>query len=1641
LDRNFAPFLAEGVEWGKYSRDAPLRGFTPDVDPVPEVMRRTAEQKVCMLELMLGQIANYCPIISRNNIVKKSTSVNCIWQVIRAHFGFQSTGGHFLDLADFQKEPDERPEDLFQRLTAFVEDNLLTRNGGITHNGDAVEADEEMTPTLENFIVVVWLKLIHKDLPRLVKQKYGTELRARTLASIKPEISQALNSLLDDIHIAGDARAMRSFAQSKSVVGPHSDRKYRSFHPRKSFKCCPLCKQSGRSNFNHFLSECEHLPESDKRYMSKTRLIANILDSDEGAQSDVFLDEGLDEGVDYAQCHHSQSAETSPVVRKVMVSQSPYLDVFYRHHTPRIIIDSGATANLIRKSTADALGVRITQSSQSAGQADGLSQLSVSGETRFIVSRNNTSLTFHGLVVENLDVPILAGIPFMEVNDIHTRPAKREVYIGESIILRYGSNSEESKSPAIRRACVLRGPAQASTVWPGEFLEVEVPSSVVESDATVAVEPRVLDSSCDGVKASHIWPPPAILSCLDGKVRIPNFTNMPKVLKRHEHFCQVRPVFCPLELSIDSSPPPIPVKTVDTSKFDGTYYSDSVTLDPENFLPLTVRESFVSALREFDDVFNPAIGCYNGAVGPFQAVVNMGPVQPPQRKGRIPQYSRDRLVELQQKLNDLESMGVIVKPEDAKVCVEYLNPSFLVKKPTGGSRLVTAFGEVGQYSKPQPSLMPDVDSTLYKIGQWKYLVASDLTSAFYQIPLSPDSMKYCGIVTPFQGIRVYARSAMGMPGSETALEELMCRVLGDLLEEGVVAKLADDLYCGGNTPQELLQNWRRVLHAISKCGLRLSAVKTIICPKSTSVLGWQWHLGTLQASPHRIATLSTCSPPTHVKSLRSFIGAYKFLTRVIPKSSLMLTQLESTVAGKQSQDEIVWSDSLYEAFHKAQKALLSHHTISIPRPNDQLWLVTDGAVRDPGIGATLYLSRHSKDGDKLLLGGFFSSKLRNRQVTWLPCEIEALAIASAVKHFSPYIIQSHKRTCILTDSKPCVQSYQRLCRGEFSASPRLSTFLATVSRYQVSVIHLAGRVNVPSDFASRNAPPCDAPQCQVCIFVNQSEDSVIFHVSIDDLLAGGAKLPFTTRSTWLSVQSECADLRRTHAHLKQGTRPSKKITNIRDIRRYLNVATLSRDGLVVVSRSEPLASPRECIVVPRQVLHGLLTALHVKLNHPSSFQMKSVVQRFFYALDLSQAVSQVTLGCHHCASLQSAPHFSTEQSTSDPPEAMGTLFAADVLKRESQLVLVLRECVSSYTVTCLIDNEQRDTLRSALIFMCLELRPLDGPPAVIRTDCASGFSSLADDDLLKYHNIAIELGRPKNINKNPIAERAVQEVEMELRRDSPRGGQVTTLSLAVATARLNSRIRASGFSARELWLQRDQFTNTQLPFSDQEVIRNQHERRCGNHTPSERSKAHGHSRAPSCELHVGDIVYLYSDLSKVQGRDRYLVTTVEGAWCCIRKFVGAQLRNTSYRVRRTDCYKVPAYNFNSLASSSDDLASDEELPCVPTPVTLPRPSLPDNSVVSNTTEPLIPSRPPDIPSLISMPEQQPAVIEPLETTLPTDVELSNTPSLGAAESEAVQVSSFDSHDNEPVSPVSPVPLRRPTRTRRPPSYLQDYIRD
>ncbi|VDH93647.1 Hypothetical predicted protein [Mytilus galloprovincialis] len=246
---------------------------------------------------------------------------------------------------------------------------------------------------------------------------------------------------------------------------------------------------------------------------------------------------------------------------------------------------------------------------------------------------------------------------------------------------------------------------------------------------------------------------------------------------------------------------------------------------------------------------------------------------------------------------------------------------------------------------------------------------------------------------------------------------------------------------------------------------------------------------------------------------------------------------------------------LREHFEFAQKSLSSRKAITLPKCSDQLWIVTDGSVTKRGIGATLYINR---DG-KVSLAGFFSAKLRKHQVLWLPCEIEALSIAASVKHFSPFIIQSKLQANVLTDSKPCVQGFEKLCRGEFSASPRVTSF---------------------------------------------------------------------------------------------------------------------------------------------------------------SFRCKPI-----------------------------------------PDEKLGSL---------------------------------RDWLIHLLIPL-KPLKPLNGPSVVVRVDLAPGFRPLCDDSYLKQLNISIEIGRVKNQNKNPVADKAIAELEDELLREERDHSPLSENTLVIATTRLNSRLRQRGF--------------------------------------------------------------------------------------------------------------------------------------------------------------------------------------------------------------------------------------------------------
>ena len=1111
--------------WGAYTEEH--RGFTDDENTVAADKRMTRHQKSLKLSVLLGSIANHAQVISHTFITRQALSVDDIFNRLCAYYGFRKTGSLIAGALDFKLEPMESKEALWERIYTFLEGNLLTKSSGIRHEGVKVVIDEQFSPTLLNLAVVIWLSAIHPNLPSIVVQKFATSLREDTLYSIRSEISDSMTALLQELE-ERDGTVSYSSMKKKKFGGQKYSQKSRR-------ECC-LCKAASRPGYEtHFLSGCPFLPVDDRKYMSKAKIREVELTSDEDCDDD-------DDAPSSNSCKVKLSRKKAAAIDRVDIIPSPVLKVNVHSETAEITLDSGAEATLVSEEECTRLGLKVLPTSQQASMADGESPLKTVGEVHFVATKyceetgRRHKLSVSGLVIKKLNCSILAGMPFLVQNDVYLRPKYKSINIGDCCIIKYSSSRFTKKGISTRAASILKV-TRRKCLLPGSSIELQLPPEY--HDEVVAVEPRNLkEDGTDWFKSKLAVPK-------DGSITIVNETDSPVLVNRHDQICQVRHT-TDMQPADEYAPKPVKVKSqVEVNP------ATLVSVDPHNLLSEESKAKFIETNNKHKEVFSSKLGEYNGEAGKFEHIINMGESLPPQRKGKVPMYNRSNLELLQNKFDELYKEGVFARPEDLNISLENVSPSFLLAKSSGGTRLVTSFVEIGQYAKPQPSMLPKVEDVLRHIGQWKWIIQADLKSAYYQIKLAKESMKYAGVCTPFRGVLVYTRAVMGLPGSESALEQLLCKILGDLMLQGSVAKLADDLYLGADTLEELNEVWDTALTLLEKCGMKLSPQKTVICPKSTVILGWTWEQGKLSATPHRLNTLAACTPPSTVKELRSFIGSFKYLSNVLPRHSDVLQPLDKLCAGNNSNDKIVWTTELEDAFENAKAHLKEAKTLTLPRREDKLQITTDAAASTSGLAAAMYVIR-----DKPYLAGVFNARKSGSQAGWLICELEALAIGASVNHFSPYIIQSNHTTEVLTDSRPCVQAYGKLTRGAFSASSRVTTFLSAIHKYHVKVAHIPGKDNVASDYLSRNPLPCDG-ECQICKFVAKLEHSVVQQISVQDVVSGRASVPYTTRSTWIKAQAECKDLKQVYKLLKDGRTPSKKKRGITDVRRYLQKVKIS----------------------------------------------------------------------------------------------------------------------------------------------------------------------------------------------------------------------------------------------------------------------------------------------------------------------------------------------------------------------------------------------------------------------------------------------------------------------------------------------------
>ena len=76
--------------------------------------------------------------------------------------------------------------------------------------------------------------------------------------------------------------------------------------------------------------------------------------------------------------------------------------------------------------------------------------------------------------------------------------------------------------------------------------------------------------------------------------------------------------------------------------------------------------------------------------------------------------------------------------------------------------------------------------------------------------MAREDMQWLGVQTPFGGLRVISRSGQGLAGMAEEFDELTSKILKNEIKDGIIAKIVDDCYVGGDTQEETAKNYMRV---------------------------------------------------------------------------------------------------------------------------------------------------------------------------------------------------------------------------------------------------------------------------------------------------------------------------------------------------------------------------------------------------------------------------------------------------------------------------------------------------------------------------------------------------------------------------------------------------------------------------------------------------------------------------------------------------------------------------------------------------------------------------------------------------------------------------------------------------------------
>jgi transposase InsO family protein len=701
-------------------------------------------------------------------------------------------------------------------------------------------------------------------------------------------------------------------------------------------------------------------------------------------------------------------------------------------------------------------------------------------------------------------------------------------------------------------------------------------------------------------------------------------------------------------------------------------------------------------------------------------------------------------------LDKLIEDDIIVKVNHSK----WASPVVPVTKPDGSLRMCADYsGTINKHCDVDQHPIPTLEEVLDKIGGGRRFTKLDLSQAYHQLELSPESREFTTINTP-KGLYQYKRLPYGVNAAAQLFQATIESVLTDC--NGQVAFMDDILITGENDAQHL-ENVHKVLGVLQERGLKLKKEKFKFMLKEVEYLGYIISEEGIKPSPDKIEAVKEMSAPNNKAELQSFIGFANFLRRFVPNFAEIMSPLYALL---RKNVKWVWTQKEETAFQVIKAKLSQQTTLRHYKPQDELFLQVDASPK--GVAAVLL---QKEENGKLSPVSYASRVLQQAEVNYSQLDKEALAVIFGVTKFKQYLLGRH--FVIMTDHKPLTSLFHPQKPVPQLASARVKRWALLMAAYDYEIQHIPGKTNCTADFLSRkpiSGLPTEEEIVQTQVLLVQDEKIINNQVvqtetAKDPVLA---KVLHFTKYGWPNEQ------------LDPNLKP------------YFNKRQeISVEDNILIWDSR--------VIVPKSLQEFLLKDLHTE--HQGMVRMKQLARRYIWWPNMDLEIEQTVRACEMCQENAKAPPAAPTSSWSWPMGSWKRLHLDFAGPFMGKMFLVVVDAYSKYLdITPMKEATTENTIQALR-----KLFSYFGLPEHIVTDNGSQYTSAEFKKFLEKNDILHTTTAPGHPATNGLAERYVGHFKSSMKK---MGKSSDSLQVKLDRFLLTYRVtpNASGKSPAEMLL-------------------------------------------------------------------------------------------------------------------------------------------------------------------------------------------------------------------------------------------------